>query len=980
MHIKNPQPSSGWFVDRRQFINAAAAVAATSSLGGGTWSAEVPAADNAGPWVYWYWMNANITREGIVGDLTAMHAAGIAGVYLFNIGGLDASTLVPEPAESQSPLWWELLRFATAKAGELGMGVAMNICDGWGTAGGAWVTPERSAKELVWREQVAKADATSHRLEQPTTHLGFYRDIATFAYPINPEWLISSDRRADVTSSWPVANVERITDPQQVEIVVDTEEAGWIQYSFDAPFMLRSLTVRTPSIPILPFLSMGYNGAANSFAIEASDDGRDFKPVFTLQPPQLGWQSNATELAHSLPPTRARHFRFIYKPDRVATAAGDGRMPVTRRLRLASLSLSGRPVVGQLPIRTGTLWGKSAPLDDVVLPANDCIAAERLIDLSEHVAADGTLQWRTPPGLWMLLRIGTTSNGVITSPSGKAGGLECDKFDPAAVQLQFEKWFGAALDQVGPALAGKVLRVLHVDSWEARSQSWSPLFPDAFKARGYDLRPWLPTLTGVPIGSGSRSERFLFDSRRTIAELLRDNCFAVLARLTHERGCQLSAQQTNASFVSDGMQHFQHVDLPCGEFWKGRPASDKPSDIREAVSAAHLYGKRVVTAEAFTGQLDWSEHPFSFKAQGDQHFCIGINRFILHVWAHQAFPERSPGVTMYNYGSFFSGTQPWWPMAAPWIAYLHRCQDLLQQGSAVVDVCYYTGEDIPTRAYLPDALAPSLPAGYTYDSINADALLRLAEVRDGRIVLPGGPSYVLLVLPKDMPTSAPISAKLSALKAAGGNVHGPSALPTLAPLLQSLGIAADVSISGSDQVHWTHRRDAKRDLYLLSHQGDASINIVASFRITGRTPTLYDAVHDRWTLPVSRASADRVEIPLTLASAESVFIVFDGQAPSSEIIPAGSIAQSALPVLSMQNGQLVAETYAPGSWEIRTSANARFSLKVPRMSGEQRLSGPKILPFVSTPARAAMRPNSRSPGTRAVAGPWTPALSPTCCA
>ncbi len=188
-----------------------------------------------------------------------------------------------------------------------------------------------------------------------------------------------------------------------------------------------------------------------------------------------------------------------------------------------------------------------------------------------------------------------------------------------------------------------------------------------------------------------------------------------------------------------------------GEFWLGTPRNDKPTDIKDAVCGSRLYGKRIAGAESFTeGLMKWDEHPFTLKALGDRIYCEGINRFMLHVYAHQPWLDRAPGMTLNGIGTFFSRTQTWWKPGKAWFDYLRRCQAVLQEGVAVADVCYFTGENLPARSLLPRQLSVALPEGYSYDCINRDGLLHLAEVRDGWIVLKSGGRYRVLVLPDDV--------------------------------------------------------------------------------------------------------------------------------------------------------------------------------------------------------------------------------------
>ena len=376
--------------------------------------------------------------------------------------------------------------------------------------------------------------------------------------------------------------------------------------------------------------------------------------------------------------------------------------------------------------------------------------------------------------------------------------MECDKLNPAAVRLQFDRWFGEAHRQIGDELASRVLRRMLVDSWECGSQNWTPGFRTEFvRRRGYDMTPYLPALAGYPVGSADASERFLYDVRVTIAELLDEAFFATLQELAEAAGCQVAAECVAPTMLSDGMRHFQHVDTPTAEFWMRSPTHDKPNDIRDTVSAAHIYGKRVAAAEAFTQlRTAWDEHPGMLKPLADRHFALGVNQLYYHVMVQNPWLDRRPGVTLGNVGLYFQRDQVWWPGCKAWIDYCTRVQSVLQQGRSVVDVAVFTGEELPRRSVLPERLIDSLPGligadaiarerrrlanegvptreqpagvkhsanmttpsvwdnglhGYKYDSINRHALLELATASDGRIHLPGGAGYALLVVPAARP-------------------------------------------------------------------------------------------------------------------------------------------------------------------------------------------------------------------------------------
>jgi len=248
----------------------------------------------------------------------------------------------------------------------------------------------------------------------------------------------------------------------------------------------------------------------------------------------------------------------------------------------------------------------------------------------------------------MVLRIGHTSTGHTNATGGGGKGLECDKFDPRVVSLQFDHWFGEAIRRAGPDLAGRVLTIFHVDSWECGSQNWSPVFREEFRRRrGYDLLRWLPAMAGVPLGSADSSERFLYDVRQTIAELIHDNFYVTLAQLAHAKGCQFSAESVAPTMTSDGMLHYQAADIPMGEFWLRSPTHDKPNDMLDAISGAHVYGKSLIQAEAFTElRLAWDEYPGMLKPLQDRNYALGINRMVFHVFTHNPWMDRKPGMTL----------------------------------------------------------------------------------------------------------------------------------------------------------------------------------------------------------------------------------------------------------------------------------------------------------------------------------------------
>jgi hypothetical protein len=449
-------------------------------------------------------------------------------------------------------------------------------------------------------------------------------------------------------------------------------------------------------------------------------------------------------------------------------------------------------------------------------------------------------------------------------------------------------------------------------------------------------------MAGVPLASADSSEKFLYDMRQTIAELVEDNFFKPIARMAHEKGCVFSAENVAPTMTSDGMLHYQSADIPMGEFWLESPTHDKPNDVLDAVSGAHIYGKRIVQAEAFTElRPEWNEYPGMLKRLQDLNYSFGVNRLVFHVFVHNPWMDRKPGMTLDGIGTYFQRDQTWWKPGRAWVAYTQRCQWLLQQGRPVADMAVFTGEEIPRRAVLPDRLVPVLPGlfgekrvrseqvrlanigvpmtkipsgvshsaniidpadwanplnGYAYDSFNPDALLRLGKVSGGRIGLPGGASYGVLVVPgvsKMSPAgrmSKAVSERLKEWEKEGAHViRGRYAGSDLL----KFGVARDFIVTEggglATGIGYTHREAPGEDIYFITNQLDRARRLDISLRVNGRVPELWDAVTgnirdaDGWKL-----RAGRTELPLQLAGSGSVFIVLRraGQAP-----PAGGVGR-----------------------------------------------------------------------------------------
>jgi len=548
-------------------------------------------------------------------------------------------------------------------------------------------------------------------------------------------------------------------------------------------------------------------------------------------------------------------------------------------------------------------------------PAGSIIARDRIVDLSAKTNAQGRLVWDVPEGSWTIVRFGHTSTGKENHPSPASGrGLECDKLDPAAATAHYQAFMGKLVADVGP-LAGKTLVATHIDSWEVGSQNWTARLPAEFKnRRGYELRPYLPVMTGRVVDSLEVSERFLWDLRQTIADLLLENYAKAFADLAHQSGLRLSIEAYGDGPLLD-MAFAGRADEPMGEFWSWAKFGAAES-CREMASAAHVYGKPILGAEAFTAdnQEKWLGHPASIKDLGDWAFCEGINRFVVHRYALQPWRDVAPGMSMGPWGLHYERTQTWWDLSRPWHEYLARCQFLLQQGRFVADILELQPEGAP-RGYQPRRTDRS---PYNFDGCTADALLTRVIVQNGRLTVPDGPSYRVMVLPPAETMTPELLRKLKDLVDSGATVVGPRPVksPSLAgypgcddavrkladslwgtgkiiadrtpeEVLAAQGVPPD--FVSQPPLRYIHKQLNDVELYFVANGRPWDVEAVASFRVAGRRPELWRPDTGRIEpAAVYHESSGVTQLPLRLDASGSVFVLFRPASSTSDAVVAVS--------------------------------------------------------------------------------------------
>ncbi len=570
------------------------------------------------------------------------------------------------------------------------------------------------------------------------------------------------------------------------------------------------------------------------------------------------------------------------------------------------------------------------------LPPEMVIDRARLLDLSPQMDKNGRLAWDVPPGQWTVLRFGHTSTGVENAPSPASGrGLECDKLSKEGMEANFAGMMGKLIADVGP-LAGKALIATHIDSWENGAQNWTARMREEFqKRRGYDLLPFLPAMTGRVVGSLEISERFLWDLRQTISDLVVENYAGHLQTLARQHGMKLSIEAYGGP--CEDLPYAGRADEPMCEFWIGGGGFPTPKGM---ASAAHTYGKRILGAEAFTAadQEKWLEHPATIKALGDRAICDGVNRMVFHRYALQPWREdRRPGMTMGPWGLHYERTQTWWEWSAGWHEYLARCQFMLRQGLFVADLCYLQPEAAPQDFHAHD------PRGYDYDECSAEVVLTRMSVKDGRLVLPDGMSYRVLVLPETRTMTPRLLRKIKELVQAGATVIGPRPLksPSLTDypkcdeevqrladeLWGELGVPASAGSGteppkggtpnpehrlGQGRIVWgvppekflaqegvpadfasrsglrcIHRVADNTEIYFVANPKPHDIETMCTFRVSGKQPELWWPDTGRIEPAASWEDKGGVtSVPLRLEPSGSVFVVFRQSATSLDPVAA----------------------------------------------------------------------------------------------
>ncbi len=895
-------------------------------------------------------MNGNITKDGIRKDLFWMKRSGIGGFQNF-----DASLMTPQIVVKRltymTPEWKEAFRYTASLADSLNLEMAIAGSPGWSETGGPWVGPEDGMKKLVWTETRVKGGYSNIKLEKQPGITGpfqnitklpgfgepvdpsklpvFYKDVAVVAFKLPSADKSLKDLKAVVTSSGGKFTLEHLTDGDLNKTILLPRDSAagfaWIQFAFPQSQTIQAITM----------VGGGYAGIfgmgadpKDSRALEASDDGADYKFVCLIPP------GGVLQQTINIPSTTAKYFRVTVKnPPPKTNNFFSAAPPVTP----AGTEIA--EIVLHSVVRVQMFEEKDAFAPDAMLfakitpPTNDMVAANDIIDLTSKLNAEGTLNWTAPSGEWKVIRFGYSLMGITNHPaSPEATGLEVDKLDPAAVKRYFNTYLDQYKDATGGFMGKKGLQYMVTDSWEAGAQNWTGNLPSEFqKRRGYSMIPWMPVLTGHVVKSSDASEQFLFDFRKTLSDLVAEYHYDALTKILADRGMKryTESHENGRALIADGMEVKRTAAIPMSAIWTPNAFINQndltyhTADIRESASVAHIYGQNIVAAESLTAlgipSSAWSYSPETLKPTADLALAHGLNRFVIHTSVHQPVDDKIPGLGLGPFGQWFTRHETWAEHANVWTDYLSRSSYLLQQGKFVADIVYYYGEDNNITGLFGKVM-PSIPEGYNFDFINADALINLLAFKDGKLMTPSGMSYQVLFLDNNAKKmSLPVLRKISALVKSGAVVIGskPEVTPSLSddqnefaklvneiwnannpkvfnkPLnevLPSLGIGQDFSYTkpqANTKLLFLHRRASNLDVYWINNRNDQEENVEVNVRIDGKVPELWHPETGKRE-PVSYSFSNGItKVRLHLSPYDAVFLMFKDRAtqPSVALTP-----------------------------------------------------------------------------------------------
>ena len=880
--------------------------------------------------LWWFHGETETTREGITADLEAFKREGIGGVVYYDQNHGKGEHALP----AFSKEWWDMFRFAALEAKRLGLTFETHLSNGY-VSGGPWITEDLSMQRLEATDTVIiGGQHFNGKLPAPSrkSKSGIVRDVAVLAFPVpDGNWETSLNLFPKISSNIAQLNANSIAFPKDTKLInIPVQKTGFsvfISIEFSKSFTARSISYRVrprgksatgamniPGPPSESFFGAGYVKQPDLGQLEVSEDGISYAKVCDLKP--MYESPTWSQKTISFPAVKGKYFRLNLH---------DWNNPkdVGQELPLGNVVLSSQAKIDQ--------WEEKAALNSEYIEKDKTpeysdsaiINSKSIIDLTAKVNKNGELNWNVPAGQWVIMRFIRVSIGVnIKHGRTNLMGLESDKLSATATKLQWNSYFKVmsdSLKKVGIPLTG-----LHMDSHEAGSQNWTGGFENKFKQRrGYDIHKYLPTLMGYIVGSKEESSGFLYDMRLTLSDLVSDEYFGVLDSLCRQAGVVFTGQAVGngLTMVADNFKAKGKVEKPQGEFWGYQTHGSY--DIKETSSAAHIYGKPIASAEAFT-DMKFSQSLADMKNVADYAYAFGAQEFAVCASAYQPWLNKIPGSTGGGRHYALNRNNTYWNYSRPFWDYQARCAGLMRNGLPVVDLCIYLGENAPIK--LLAYRLPEIPEGYDFDVFTKDALMNRMSSKNGRIALPDGMSYQMLILEPSADISLDALRQIAKLVKEGIAVYGsrPSGSGflhdaaftkqyqalvnqlwgtaaagnktfgkgkvywgiSLAEAISRQGIQPDAGLKSgntiTDKIYFAHRKIADTDIYFLNNHSKRVYNDTIRLRTNATNAEYWDPVTGKqYVLNVTTSGKDGLLLKVVLQSNESGFIVTSNQTSST---------------------------------------------------------------------------------------------------
>lgn len=889
------------------------------------------------PGIYWYWMNEHVSKEGITKDLEAMKKVGIGEAFIGNIyeGG------VPGDVKTLSDEWVDCMRHAIKEASRLGIRISIFNGPGWSQSGGPWVEPDEAMRYLEYSDTII--DGAGDKVIKLSDPEEVFQRVAVLAIPFRNACL--KPQKVEISSNAEVTeNLFDGNKSTKSKLNNSKNEIEITLYS-DGEFKSRSLVIYPTGI--------GFNTECELMALVDNEFVTVAKEFFDRSNTsrQLGPQPDG-KLVISYPQVSSSVYKIKMNN-------------LPKNFELAEIELSDdikvhkvtEKALYKLPNTSNPSWSayrwREQPSDEGKLVFN----VEDVNDITSLCNGDSLL-WKGREGKWRIINFGMTPTYTTNTPAAPAArGLEIDKLSRKASHKHFNSFVGQVISGLSKEESKSLHRVI-IDSYEVGPQNWSDDYRGRFIDKmGYDPIPYLPVLTGAVVGSVDISDRFLWDMRRVVADLVAEEYVGGLSEIAKEHGMKLWLENYGHwGFPSEFMYYGSKADEIGGEFWAG---SGPSAECRLASSACHVYGKNEVFAESYTAGGNYFKwHPAKLKQKGDWSYTEGINSVVMHVYIHQPYEERVPGVNAW-FGIEYNRYNTWFELSKGWIDYQRRCCFMLQQGVPVRDLCVFIGDDAPQMNYWIDS---ELSAGYSFDLINSDAIINLLDVSGGKLVLPSGIKYSALVLPpletmrpelmnaisklikkgavviaktvpvkspslKNYPESDSLLAEVVNDVFPGNNScckktgNGVLYMDDVNKVLKEIDCIEDIEGLEKSHISWIHRKNGSSDIYFLTNQGSEKFDGYLTFRVKDMIPELWNAVDGSVSAAEDFENAEnQTKVRIKLESAQSVFVVFSKE---SDLIKQGQ-DKKIVEISSPWNIQFVNKNLGQ---DFKISSNALFDWK-----------------------------------------------------